>query len=254
MIADQGALEVEVVVFQLFLVRLAFQRVELEEQTLADVAGADARGLERVHELERGVQVVEREGRFRFLLDRFQLGAEVALGVDVVDEGLAGRADAGGRVLDERPLPEEVFLERAAAGGGVVHRVHLAIALAVVAADAMAGPEAGVRVELLVLEVLADLGQPLEVVGVVAVLADDHRLFALGELLVGLAVGRFGDGGHGAFAFELPVAELEDGIVLKFLFDPLFQRHQRELEDLHRLNHSRREQLPLLHAHRSLLS
>ena len=44
-------------------------------------------------------------------------------------------------------------------------------------------------------------------------------------------------------------AELEDRVVLKLLLDAFLQRHQRQLEDLHGLDHARREQLPLLHPH-----
>src|SRR5438477_8968060 len=52
-------------------------------------------------------------------LFRSQRRAEVAFGVDVVDDRLAGPFEILGN-LDERPLLEQVLSERAAAGGGVV--------------------------------------------------------------------------------------------------------------------------------------
>jgi hypothetical protein len=137
--------------------------------------------------------------------------------------------------------------QRHAAGGGVVHGVELAITLAVVAADAEIA--AGRVAEVFVLEVFADLGQTLEVVRLVAGLLDDHRLLGFREILdarVGGVGGIDWGGDLGLRAVALPLAQLQNRVVLKLLLDPLFQRLQRELKDLHRLDHPRREELPLL--------
>jgi hypothetical protein len=109
-------------------------------------------------------------------------------------------------------------------------------------------PEAAVRDELFVLQELADLGEPLKVFVAVAVVLDDQSLFIFGKLAMlvfGNVLGMLG------FTVVFGLAELEDGVVLELLFDAFLQRHQRQLEDLHRLDHARREQLALLHAHRS---
>ena len=46
-------------------------------------------------------------------------------------------------------------------------------------------------------------------------------------------------------------AHFENGVILQFLLDPLFQGHQGKLENLHALDHARREKLPHLRPHRS---
>ncbi len=90
--------------------------------------------------------------------------------------------------------------------------------------------------EFLVLQILADLGEPVEILGLVRVLLDDQGLLALGKLLaVGLLV-RVGGGVRLAFI----LTKLQDGVVLQLLLDPFLQRHQRKLKDLHALDHAGR--------------
>ena len=54
--------------------------------------------------------------------------------------------------------------------------------------------------------------------------------------------------------FSVPFAKLKHRVILNFLLDSLFQGHQRKLQDFHALDHARREELALLHPHRSLLA
>src|SRR5439155_1176760 len=58
-------------------------------------------------------------------------GADIAFGVEVVDDRLAGRAEWFGR-LDEGPLMEQDCGQRRAAGRGVGHGVERLVALAAV--------------------------------------------------------------------------------------------------------------------------
>ena len=50
--------------------------------------------------------------------------------------------------------------------------------------------------------------------------------------------------------FRIGLAELQNGVGLKFLLDTLLQCHQRQLEDFHALDHAGGQQLPLIHPHR----
>jgi len=49
------------------------------------------------------------------------------------------------------------------------------------------------------------------------------------------------------FAVELAFPKFEHGVVLQLLFDAFFQGLERELEDLHALDHAGGEELSLLH-------
>jgi hypothetical protein len=95
MIGDELSFELEVVVF---VFGVFFEGVDLEEETLGDVAGADAGGFEGLDEAQGLVDVVEGEWGFGFGADGFEVGAEVALFVDVVDDGFTGLADGGGGI------------------------------------------------------------------------------------------------------------------------------------------------------------
>ena len=70
-----------------------------------------------------------------------------------------------------------------------------------------------------------------------------RALFAFGGIL--LAFGEL-EVWRSAF-FEFVFAHFQDGVVLEFLFDAFFQGHEGELEDLHALDHSGRQELT--HSH-----
>jgi hypothetical protein len=80
------------------------------------------------------------------------------------------------------------------------------------------------------------------------VLVDHERL------LVDRALGRrrrqFGDGPRlGTGGIPPSLLHLERLVVLDLLLDPLFERLERQLQDLHRLDHARRKHLLLRHPH-----
>ena len=72
-----------------------------------------------------------------------------------------------------------------------------------------------------------------------------YRFFSANILLFALAVHRR----PARLSFLLP--KLQHRVAFHLLLDPLLQRHQRELQDLHALNHARRKELPHLLPHRS---
>ena len=66
--------------------------------------------------------------------------------------------------------------------------------------------------------------------------------------LVRLGLGGFGlllGGGFGFLGRFL--LEFQDGVFLKFLLDAFLQRHDRQLEDFHRLDHAGGQDHPLVH-------
>jgi len=97
--------------------------------------------------------------------------------------------------------------------------------------------------KLFVLEILGDLRQPLEVIGLLGVFIDDQRLLAFG--IIRPLRRLFGDVRVMSPRFGLVFAKLENRIRLEFLLNAFLQRHQRQLENLHALDHARREELAL---------
>ena len=88
------------------------------------------------------------------------------------------------------------------------------------------------------------------------VLVDDERPLIDGPFRRG--VGGIGRGGNGADLGVLTigdsriaarVVDFERLVVLDLLFDPLLERHHRQLQDLHRLDHARRKHLLLRQPH-----
>jgi hypothetical protein len=132
------------------------------------------------------------------------------------------------------------------AGGGVVHRIHLLVPLAVERGGPLA-EHSTVGGEFFVLEIFADLGQPIEILGLAGIFFDDQSPFALGKFLA--AAFGFGPLGRGFAGLLIPLAHLQNRVILQFLLDSLFQGHQRELQNLHALDHPRRQELPHLLAH-----
>ena len=239
MIRDQHPLQVKVVPLGPILILL--DGVELQKQTFLQVSRPYARRLQRLHQLQRLPELFDRQRNLRFVPDRLKIDPEIPLGIDVIDDRHARLPDPR-RTLDKRPLPQQMLRQRDTTGGGVVHGVELFVALAVVAGGL--AEVAAVGREFLVLEVFPDLGQPLEVLGLVGVLLDHQRPLSLGQLGSGLG----GVVDHIRLGF--PLAKFQNRVALQLLFNPLLQGHQRQLEDLHALDHPRREHLPLIHPHR----
>ena len=88
----------------------------------------------------------------------------------------------------------------------------------------------------------------LEVGLVRMILVHDQRLLVDRPLR---HVGRGLGGGHHRLggAVGARVVELQGLVVLDLLLDALLERHHRQLQDLHRLDHARRKHLLLRHPH-----
>ena len=137
--------------------------------------------------------------------------------------------------LEPAQLIVEVVLQRLRAGGHVGHRVVLALAFLLDAAPR--GP--GVLLEM-VGPLLVHLQQPLEVLLVAGRLVDDQL-----ALFLGRGVGRRLGLDRLRRQVGVLLAHLEDRVLLHLLLDPLLQGQDRQLEDLHRLDHPRSQHLLL---------
>ncbi|MGC4032021.1 MAG: hypothetical protein QM754_09870 [Tepidisphaeraceae bacterium] len=176
-----------------------------------------------------------------FELNALERRPQVAVGVDVVDQDRADLPDLR-RGFHERPFFEEVFGERDAPRGRVGHGVELAVAvLAFPVTLAEAGRAGGVFV---VLEVLGDAVQTLKVGGGIR-LVDRQAALGFG------AVERGGEVFAVQFTWGVWVtrADVQDRVDLHLLVDPFLQCPQGQLKNFHALDHSRREDLPLVHPH-----
>ena len=212
------------------LVELA---ARLDEKRLAHAATADALGLDLLLETQkRGLKRGERPvaaGKARALLaHRLERGRHQSVVVDVLDEPRAGDAHCGVDDSCETPLFLQFLGEAAATRGRIGHRVHLRVAVAVVAHRA-AAVELGVP---LVAVLPLEPAQALELGGAVAVGRLAAALGALAELV---AAARH----H----------EFKRDILLDFLLEPLGELHRVELQDLRRLNQLRRQTHGLAELH-----
>ena len=81
--------------------------------------------------------------------------------------------------------------------------------------------------------------QPLEVDFIVRLLPHDHLSFRLRGGIGVLAIGGFLGG------WQLLLSQFQDRILVHFLLDSLLERHDRQLQNLHRLDHPRRHLLDL---------
>ena len=221
------------------MIGVALAPLDLKKKTLAVGPGPDPGRLQPILDGPHGPLEQFRGHRdpgdvLVLIEDRRQVGAEQAVVVDVRDQALADGSDLGVD-LGERPLMQKLLDEALAPGRDVRHRVHLLVALA-------AGPRRrrslrGVRV----VEGLAVVGlqraEALPVVGAGGgVLAHDElpllkALLALLLLSVGLDV----------VGLDGRIGQLQGHIRLQLLVDPLLQRQKGHVQDLHRLDHPRRQ-------------
>ena len=159
-----------------------------------------------------------------------QAELQVAVVVQVVNDVLGQLAD-GRFAVEEAELFAQVVVERPRARGHVLHGVLLAIALL-----AERGPAPS---RALVVELAPVLVHPDQAVEFVRLL----RRLGLGDgrrpRLLALSVG-----GRGRF----PQVH-QDGVLAQLLLDPLLQGHDRQLQDLHRLDHPRRHPQAHLGSH-----
>ena len=95
--------------------------------------------------------------------------------------------------------------------------------------------------------VLAQRLEPVEVQLVVAFVLDDQFLFRVVGIRGNFFFGRLRLGFFCGRAFGRIFLELEDRILLELLLDPLLQRHDRQLENLHGLDHAGGQNHPLVH-------
>ena len=201
---------------------------ELEKEALAEVPGADAGRVELLNQAQGQLGLLGGGLAAEVDQDLAEVHVQEAVVVQVVDDELGDRP--GGRVAVEEPeLIREVVVERLRSRRHVLHGVVLAVGL-----FAEGGAAEARAIE----------------VGVVPIVLEAVDL-GLGGLGVGLRLGRsrsvlsigvgFGGGG---------LAEVDQDRVLDdLLVDPLLQRHQGELEDLHRLDHPGRHAEPHVGPH-----
>ena len=163
----------------------------------------------------------------------FQPALQPAVRVQVVDDPV-GHGPKLGVQLEPRQLIVQVVLKRLRPVGHVGHGVVPPLALLLNAVPRRPGALLEV-----VRPFLVHLQEPLEVLFVAGGLVD-HQL----PLLVGRGVGRLGLDLLGRQVGIL-LPHLQDRVLLHLLLDPLFQRQDRQLEDLHRLDHPRSQYLLL---------
>ncbi len=217
---------------QLFIIGHA--RQELHQQAFAQVASGDAGRVELLHD---GQSPLGRRQLFRagVGVDQvFQAALQIAVGVEVVDDAVAHLPQ---RRVNFKPaeLIVQVVLQRLRPGDHVGHGVVLALALFFQSGAGRPRPFFEVVGPLLV-----HIEQPLEIVLVVLGLIDD-QLSLFGRGSVGI------DGFGGLFRqVEIFLLQVEHRVFLNLLLDAFLQRHDRQLQDLHRLDHARCKHL-LLH-------
>jgi len=215
---DLVALEVVEVVAQQPALEVGVGLVvaDLEQQALLEVARADAGGVEPLHDGERRLHGLGRHRLVHPGEDLLERGAQEAAVGEVVDDGLGRRADVVGQVEDVELL-HEVVREALLGGGGVLHRLPLAVRrLLARRPRELAAAAVGLDQAL----------EPLEhALGVLvgALLVDADATLLRGE---SLARG---------------LLDLEHLVLLQLVLDQLLQVHRGELEDLDGLDDLRRE-------------
>ena len=210
---------------------------QLQQQAFLQIAGGDAGRVELLHDgqgpLGQGMIFLRRVQPQKV----FQAALQVAVGIEVVDDPLAHRPQVR---LDLEPtqLVAEIVLQGLRPGDHVGHGVELSHAGLF---------HLGPRRTRAFLEVfgplLVHLHQPLEVVLVLGRFVDDQ--FAL---LLGGRVGRSLTLDFGRFRGQIRIvlAQVEHGILLDLLLDPLLQGQDGQLQNLHGLDHPRRQNHLLL--------
>src|SRR5215213_1118140 len=106
------------------------------------------------------------------------------------------------------------FGQRLAAGGGVGHGVEFFVALAVIGLSG-AGLAGVVGEELFVLEILGELFEAVEILGLVGFFLHQQGPLGLGALVAALYV--LIEHLHRAAIFGVGFGKLKHGIILKFL-------------------------------------
>ena len=222
------------------------RRGDLQQQALPQIAGTHAGRIHALHDPQRRLEVGQ--------LCRLAFGAvrieellqgqlQVSVGVEVVDD-LVGGLPHGRREIVVRELLVEVIAERLGSLDHVGHHVEVAVARLL---------DLGRRWTAPVVVAVGILRRPvvrtLEVGLIGMVLIDDqrplvhwplrHRRLCLGAHWSSLS-------GPGLLA---GLVHLQRLVVLDLLLDPLLERHHRQLQNLHRLDHARRKHLLLRHPH-----
>ena len=207
-------------------------RLKLEQQTLLHGPRRDTRWIERLNQPQRPfphravhllpdlvIQVRERR-------------PEVPIRLQMVDDHLAAAVRQIVR-LDQIPLRGQVIVQRHLAGRCIAQSLKLGVLVVKVRP-----PRAVIRI-LRRVELRIHALEPLEIIAVRVVVLNDqlalrlrHRRFRLRSRRLGLAV-------------IARLAKLQHRVLLHLLIDPLLQRRQRKLQNLHRLDHPR-SQLQLL--------
>ena len=216
---------------------------DLEQQALLEIASPDPGRIHVLYDRERLVEVGDLiRGTIR-IDEILEWHRQVAVGVEVVDHFVGGGPLHFGEFV-VGDLGVEVIAERLRPLSHVGHDVEIPIAGLL---DLRSGRAAAIVVTVGVF--VGPIVGPLEVCLVRMILVDDQRLLVDGPFdrrRLGIAdePHRLRDGA------VLPgLLHLERLVVLDLLLDPLLQRHHRQLQDFHRLDHARRKHLLLRHPH-----
>ena len=197
-------------------------------------AAADAGGIELLHHRQGALGERQLLGAALRIDQVFELPWQPAVGVQAVDDPL-GHLPRVGIEFKPAQLVAQIVMQRLRPRHHVGDRVVLAIGVLLHARAGGARP---------ILErvgpLFVEIQQPLEIFLVVLGLVDDQFPF-LRRRSIGIL-----------FVFDRLVRQVgivfllvETGVLGDLLFDPLLKLHDRELQNLHRLDHSRRQNLLL---------
>ena len=220
---------------KLLVVRHAGQ--QLQQQAFAQVSGADAGRVQFLHQPERPLgqrQILVAGVRAQQVL---QPPLQIPVGIEVVDDAVGHRPQVR-RQVEPAQLVVEVILQRLGPGDHVGHRVELAFAGLL----DLAPRRMGALLEV-VRPLLVHLHQPLEILLVRVGLVDHQFAFFLAGGVGRLTLLQLGPLGG---KLRLLLHQLEHRILFHLLLDPFLERQDRQLQNLHRLDHPRRQHL-LLH-------
>ena len=218
---------------------------DLEEQALAQIAGCHAERVHALHDTQGFFEERELRGPVRRPVgidEIFQRHGKIAVGVEIVDDLFGGLPFERGEIVVGE-LVVEVVEERLGPLLHVGHRVEIAIGRFV---DPACRRPAAVVVGVGIL--VRPIVRPFEVGLIGMLLVDDEWLLVHRPLRDGR---KLGDRRTGLTAARvtLGLLHLERFVVLNLLFDPFLERLERQLQDLHRLDHARRKHLLLRHPH-----
>ena len=219
------------------LARTVAQRIDLQQQALTRVTRRDARGLQQqLHRLQgqlpvRLARLQRAQVLTRPLLDLLELAPQVPILIQVGDDHRTHRLDPIAHVR-QRPLITELLAQRGPPSRRCRHRLELRITITAAGPRTrqvvVVAPGLGVIRVRVLRRVRVVLGVLVQTRKVVRALGLDVQLSLVRRLPITLQV-------------ALDLHDLQRRVRLQLLLDPLAQFRQRHLQDLHRLDHPRRQ-------------